>query len=86
MVKAVIIAVRKDDNGVITHVKSQVWIDDKRKPDQELQKFMMIQNIKVFHWECSVQDGTKVHIVDGRYLRTDGNDTKEDNLGELPTF
>ena len=35
------------------------------------------------------EKNTPVNIVnaeDGKYLRTDANDTSEDNLGELPTF
>ncbi|EOA2995941.1 MULTISPECIES: DUF3892 domain-containing protein [Enterobacterales] len=27
-----------------------------------------------------------VHVIDGIYLTTDPNDTKRDNLGNLPTF
>ena len=29
------------------------------------------------------QEGAVVHVVDNEYLRTDGNNTKADNLGEL---
>lgn len=30
--------------------------------------------------------GAMVHVIDGIYLTTDPNDTKRDNLGNLPTF
>lgn len=30
--------------------------------------------------------GDNVHVVDNLYLRTDGNNTKSDNLGNLPQF
>jgi len=86
MVKAVIIAVRKDDNGIITHVKSRVVVKNGNISDDVRMKSVVIQNITVLHVEYTVPNGTKVRVVDGRYLRTDANDTKEDNLGELPTF
>lgn len=30
--------------------------------------------------------GEDVHVVDNRYLRTDGNNIKADNLGNLPRY
>lgn len=32
------------------------------------------------------QNGEYVHVVDNAYLRTDANNTKADNLGELEEF
>ena len=31
-------------------------------------------------------EGEDVRVVDNRYLRTDSNDTKADNLGSLPRY
>lgn len=33
-----------------------------------------------------LREGAAVHCVDGEFLRTDGNEIKSDNLGDLPTF
>jgi len=30
--------------------------------------------------------GENVRVIDNRYLRTDSNNTKSDNLGNLPTY
>ena len=86
MAKAIIVAVRKDENGVITHVKAEVWVDGEQKPDQVQAKYVALQNILTFKWNYTVADGTPVHVVKRHYLRTDGNQTEEDNLGELPIF
>lgn len=32
------------------------------------------------------QRGAAVYLIDDEYLTTERNDTKRDNLGELPTF
>jgi len=86
MAKNFIFAVRKDDNGVITHVKTHMEIKGGYTPDEVRTKFEVIQNITQLHMLYFVSSGEKVHVVDNRYLRTDANDIKEDNLGELPTF
>ncbi len=75
--KVTITHVRKDDKGVITHVKTKY---------DELTKTQVITNIISELITYVVPSGEKVHVVDGRYIRSDGNDTKEDNLGELPSF
>ena len=31
-------------------------------------------------------EGEDVRVIDNRYLRTDANNTKADNLGELPRY
>lgn len=31
-------------------------------------------------------DGARIHVVDGRFLTTDCNDSTRDNLAELPGF
>ncbi|MCH5316235.1 MAG: DUF3892 domain-containing protein [Eubacterium sp.] len=32
------------------------------------------------------REGEEIHVVDNSYLRTDNNNTKADNLGNLPRF
>ena len=87
MAKAIIVAVRKDENGVITHVKSRAVVaNEANTSEQILMKSHVITNITKLHVQYTVPNGTKVRVVDGRYLRSDKNETKEDNLGELPTF
>jgi len=86
MAKAVITAVRKDENGVITHVKVSVEIDGKLVPDGERTKLEVIQAITQHRVHYTVPSGEEVRVVDGRYIRSIANDTKEDNLGELPIF
>jgi len=78
MIVSVIIAARKKDD-VITHVQ----IDDEAKTI--LPKLMVIQHIERLHIRFEVKNGEKVHVVAGKYLRSDANDIEEDNLGELPT-
>ena len=83
-----IVAVRKDKNGVITHVKTTAIIDGKTVSGGERTKQEVIHNITNRKQDMcyTVPGGAKVHVVDGKYIRSDGNDTKADNLGELPTF
>ena len=87
MAKAIIVAVRKDENGVITHVKSRAVVKNETDTlEQILMKSHVIMNITKLHVQYTVPNGTKVHVAAGSYLRTDGNETEADNLGELPTF
>jgi len=87
MANIVIIAVRKDDKGVITHVKTQMEIDSKIVQGGKRTKQEVIHNITQRGILYTVgTNNTPVHVVDDRYIRTDGNNTKADNLGELPTF
>ncbi|KAA1257966.1 hypothetical protein LF1_04570 [Rubripirellula obstinata] len=34
----------------------------------------------------ALREGAEVHCIDGKFLRTDANEIKSDNLGNLPTF
>jgi len=74
--KSIISKVRKDENGVITHVQTSFGV---------LTKAQVITSI-AHSVHFVVEDGEKVHVVDGKYIRSDANDTEEDNLGNLPTF
>jgi hypothetical protein len=67
--------VRKNDDGVITHVK----VNGQYTKGQMIEK---IQSGEKF----VVPSGAGVHTVAGKYIRTDGNDTEADNLGNLPSF
>ncbi|MDR0337123.1 MAG: DUF3892 domain-containing protein [Planctomycetaceae bacterium] len=69
--------VNKNEHGVITHVMTS---------DEKIYtKWNIITNIKL-HVCVLVPSGAKVHVVDGKYIRSDANDTLEDNLGKLPSF
>ena len=88
MANAIIVAVRKDDNGVITHVRTRTKTNIGYSPPEVLSKVQAIQNITIFHVRYTVLDenGPEVRVVANKYLRSVPNDTEEDNLGELPTF
>ena len=86
MVSSVIVAVRKDDKGVITHVNTTSEIGDKINSGGERTKQEIIRKITDEDVHYAVPGGAKVHVVAGKYIRSDGNKTEADNLGELPTF
>lgn len=46
----------------------------------ELDKNVMTAFKHMGSWE----EGDKIHVVEGEYIRTDGNNIESDNLGELP--
>lgn len=39
-----------------------------------------------YQWHGYWYDGEEIHVVDNRFLRTDRNNTKADNLGNLPRY
>ena len=73
--KNTITHVRKDENGTITHVK----INGTLYLKESIVSHMLIGNSRYY-----VPSGAIVRVVDNKYLRSDANNTKEDNLGELP--
>jgi hypothetical protein len=75
MSKKTITHVRKNEQGVITHVK----VSDTYTKSEVISQ---IQHGTSF----IVPSGTEVHVVDGKYIRSDRNNTSTDNLGELPSF
>jgi len=83
---ALIVAVRKDDKGVITHVQTTAEIGDKINSGGERTKQEIIHNITDEDVHYAVPSGAKVRVVANKYIRSVPNDTEEDNLGELPTF
>ncbi len=70
---------RNDRSTVISH--SQIGI---------LTTHFLPQDISVTSemWKRDLVEAKSslVHVIDGIYLTTDPNDTKRDNLGNLPTF
>lgn len=84
----IIMYVRYKDGAI-----SEVQYRDKYKDPEtigESKKSDVINDIinkgliyKTADQNCVVND---VHVVSGKYIRTDGNETEEDNLGELPEF
>ncbi|MDP8255634.1 MAG: DUF3892 domain-containing protein [Candidatus Alcyoniella australis] len=49
----------------------------------------LVREMKISIWTALLEDGKwiegeQMRTVEGRYLRTDRNDTPLDNLGELP--
>lgn len=81
-------AKRKDTNGVITDLqtrKDSTSADAVPKTKVELIKVIKpagSDTAKTYNKGAS----RDIHVVDGEYLRTDGNNTKKDNLDELPDF
>ena len=81
-------AKRNDSNGVITHLetrKDPTSANSEPKTKAELIKLIKpagSDTAKTYNKGAS----RDIHVVDGEYLRTDGNNTKKDNLDELPDF
>jgi hypothetical protein len=73
MSKQVITNVRRDRDGVITHLGVEFTKEQIIERIQNNEKFV-------------VPSGEEVHVVDGRYIRSDRNGTTDDNLSNLPSF
>ena len=75
----IITNVDKDENKVITQVRingGPIHIKE------DIVTHIRLTDAKYF--VKGPQGDVPVRVVDGKYLRSDANDTLEDNLGELP--
>jgi hypothetical protein len=81
-----IIAQRKNDNDVITHVK--IDLNEEKLPNTDATKQQVIESIRLGNkYKTKINNLTSdVNVIDNKYLRSDGNNTKSDNLGNLPSF
>lgn len=73
------------ESGAITKLKASQ--DSKTALGQVLSKADMIRQLEHGRHSAETWHGGKaapVRVIDGRYLRSDANDTRADNLGGLP--
>ena len=75
MIVCTITCVYKNEKGVITAVCAN---------GTKVSKFEVVTNIRKLGMRYIVPSCEKVHVVGDKYIRTDGNDIEEDNLGNLP--
>lgn len=76
------------NNEVIANL--MVSCEDDPNSEEEYTKNEIIRVINDYGFEFYTyyEDGVgdHVHVVDNKYLRTDGNNIKCDNLGNLPRY
>ena len=66
-----------NETGKVVYTKQQMIEYINRNPN----------NVKTKYFKNNMWiSGEYVRVVDNAYLRTDSNNIKQDNLGELPTF
>jgi hypothetical protein len=70
-----IITNTREKGGVITHFNVNI----------EFTKEQLIERIKNGE-KFVVPSGEDVHLVGEKYIRSDRNNTTDDNLGNLPSF
>jgi hypothetical protein len=75
MSKHIITNVRRDRDGVITHFN----VNTEFTKEQLIKRMQSGENFVV-------PSGEEVHLVGGKYIRSDRNNTTADNLGNLPSF
>lgn len=63
---------------------SEVTKKQKREVIMEIDDFDMTVVTAYLDRNREWQEGTAVHTVEGKWIRTDGNETRADNLGGLP--
>ena len=80
--------VRTDSNKVITDLNTRK--DNPKAGAVSMTKSALIKLLKPLGNDTAkthtATASEKIRVIDGKYLRTDSNDTKEDNLGNLPSF
>lgn len=79
---------RKDKDGVITDLYTRK--DSSAGSGESMTKARLITLLKPLGTNIAktYNNGLSedVRVIDGKYLRTDANNTKADNLGNLPSF
>jgi len=92
MADAYLRSVRNDSNGDIAKITvsgtpAGKVTDVKRKPsvvrDIDSGEMTYATAVKV---DGEFVVGDEVHTVENKYIRTDGNEIPQDNLGDLPNF
>lgn len=78
---------RKDKDGVITDIYTRKGTHDGNGESMSKTKLIKLINdgdtAKTYTEKGASED---IRVIDGKYLRTDANNTKADNLGNLPSF
>ena len=84
-----------DNNGNELYIESVKWTDNLyENAYKECSKQGMINYIKKYPNNTKTKYyrygswcvGEDVRVIDNQYLRTDSNDIKSDNLGNLPRY
>ncbi|HPQ70116.1 MAG TPA: DUF3892 domain-containing protein [bacterium] len=80
---------KEDSSGVIESVGMATTLSGSTSSYAKSTVVYYIDTMKKDIWTAYYQNGTwklgdHVHTVDGKYIRTDGNSVKKDNLGNLP--
>ena len=80
---------RSDSNGVITDLNTKK--DSTTAGAVSMTKSALIKLLKPLGNDTAktytaTGASEDIRIIDSKYLRTDANDTKKDNLGNLPSF
>ena len=79
---------RSDSNGVITDLNTKK--DSTTAGAVSMTKSALIKLLKPLGNDTAktytATASEKIRVIDSKYLRTDANDTKKDNLGNLPSF
>ena len=99
MSQKLLCAVQQDKEKVILsckvvesiNTKTSATIESKTKIIENIQKTKDADEYFTALWNDKLNPGkyekkAKVEAIDSKYLRSDGNKTKEDNLDNLPTF
>jgi len=83
--------VRRNDNGQITKVKTSKKLEG--RADKVLKRKKVVKHIKkgkdirtAYLKEGRWTEGDKMKLHDDKWLRTEGNNKKRDNLGSLKSF
>ena len=80
----------KDSDGVITDVKTRKG--STTVSAESMSKSALIKLLKPLGsdtaktYNTATGDSEDIRVIDGKYLRTDANNIKADNLGNLPSF
>lgn len=83
--------VRRNDDGQITRVKTSKKLES--RPDKVRKRKKVVKHIKkgkdvrtAYLKDGRWTEGDKLKLHDEKWLRTEGNNKKRDNLGSLKSF
>lgn len=83
--------VRRNDDGQIVQVKTSKELD--RRADKVKKRKKVVKHVKkgkdvrtAYLKDGRWTEGDKLKLHDGKWLRTEGNTKKRDNLGSLKSF